>query len=121
MNTLEEIEKHQVPALLPDQILPINVVPDVGDCDNILGLDDIDVGDMTFPRTIPEELKDFYSIGGSVPIVHKRIFKEAYLNRAAEQKKHWPTGNVWNEDDINKAIALVGEKKLQDYTVYRKP
>ena len=110
LNTVEEIEKHQVPAL-PDQILPLTAVPDV-DCDSILGLEDIDAGDMTFPSTIPEELENFYSIDGSVIMrIDNYIRKDAYLNGSAE-KKLWPTGNVWNKDDINEAIEMVGEKKL---------
>ncbi len=65
---------------------------------------------MTFP-TIPDELRDFYTLGGKVHIRIDSIRRDAYLEGDAE-KGLWKTGNVWNEDDINEAVAQVKNKTL---------
>jgi len=39
------------------------------------------------------------------------VFQDGYLGGAAE-KSLWKTGNVWNEDDINEAVAEVEAKTL---------
>ncbi len=113
LNTLSEIEKYtSAPKLDNDQgVLPLVTVPDV-DCDTILSLEDIDAGDMTFPATIPDELKSFYTLNGTVILrIDSLIRRDAYLEGSAE-KKLWPTGNVWNEDDINEAVKNVTNKTL---------
>mmetsp|Transcript_10199 Transcript_10199/g.15379 ORF Transcript_10199/g.15379 Transcript_10199/m.15379 type:complete len:174 (-) Transcript_10199:434-955(-) len=79
----------------------------------ILALEDIDAGDMTFPAVIPEELQDFYSLNGAYTFRwDKLIRKDAYLEGEAE-KSLWPTGNVWNEDDINEAVKAVEAKTFK--------
>lgn len=114
MNTRAEIEKHTSAAKLDndDGVLPLVTVPDVN-CDTILSMEEIDQGDMTFPETIPDELWKYYSLEEQVIIrIDNLIRKDAYLEGAAE-KSLWPTGNVWNEDDINEAVKQVGEETLK--------
>ena len=106
LNSAEMIEKYTDHEQKVDILSPI-IIPDVN-CETILGLEDIDAGDMTFPATIPEELQDFYSLGGQLHFRWDRIFKDAYLGGASE-KGLWKTGNVWNEDDINEAVKKVNE------------
>ena len=79
----------------------------------ILGLEDIDAGDMSFPESIPDELTDFYTLNGTAFLRMGKdyIRKDAYLGGAAE-KSVWSTGNVWNEGDINDAVAMVEKKTL---------
>jgi len=112
LNSLEKIEEYTDPELGGD-VIPSVVVPNV-DCDAILALEDIDAGDMTFPAVIPEELQDFYSLNETYGFFRwdKLIRKDAYLEGEAE-KSLWPTGNVWNEDDINEAVKAVEAKTFK--------
>jgi hypothetical protein len=108
LNSVEEIERH-FDESKKGVVLPTVVIPDV-DCDKIMGLEDIDAGDTTFPP-IPDELQDFYTLNGAAHVHIDVIRKDAYLGGAAE-KKLWKTGNVWNEDDINDAIEEVRAETL---------
>ena len=113
LNTKADIEKYTVaPKLDNDEgVLPLVTVPNV-DCDTILSLEDIDAGDMTFPRTIPDELEKYYTLDNQIKVrIDNMIRKDAYLEGAAE-KSLWPTGNVWNEDDINEAVKQVENETL---------
>ena len=51
------------------------------DCDRLMGSDDIDASDLTFPTEIPEELVPFYILNDLIPIIlYLCFFKDAYLD-----------------------------------------
>lgn len=119
LNSLEEIEKHTIPNKNKNDegeeiegILPTVVIPNV-ECDAILANEDIDAGDMTFPPLIPDELMKFYNLSGAFSIRQgkDKVRKDAYLEGEAE-KSLWPTGNIWNEGDIDNAVQMVGNNTL---------
>lgn len=107
LNTLEEIERHYDPSPTGTEDIPTVLVPNVS-CANIMGMKEIDAGDMTFPSRVPEELQDFYTLSGALHFRWDRIRKDAYLGGESETK-HWKTGSTWEETDINNAIKELGE------------
>ena len=53
--------------------------------------EDIDAGDYTFPKELPEELLPFYALNGFIPVTKCRsFFRDAHLGKEA-------LNNVWSE------------------------
>ena len=117
LNTLPRIQEHyESPNQSPEDelkhgFLPTVVVPNLS-CPNLMAMEEIDAGDMTFPVRIPKELLDFYTLNNAYHVGWDRIRKDAYLGGASE-KSLWKTGNVWHKKDIDDAVNEVKEGTLK--------
>jgi len=100
LNSVEDIEKNtiEVPEANFDRI----EVPNVN-CPALLSMEELDAGDLHTPG-IPEELYDFFTIGGVVHVTGHQRRRDIYLGTASE-KGLWPTGNIWEEKDIEDIIV----------------
>jgi hypothetical protein len=80
------------------------IIPDV-DCPSILGLEEIDAGDQTFPPFPPDELIPFYTLSGSISLHKFKNFKQVYLGKEALQ-------NIWTKEEIDTQIqeAILGNQ-----------
>ena len=77
------------------------------DCDKLMGSDDVDASDFTFPTDIPEELVPYYTLNGLIPIKpHPRHFQDAYLGKEARS-------NIWSREDIDEKIKQAKEGILK--------
>ncbi len=102
LNTIDELAKYQSPLETNNNnsIIQLTQVPDVN-CKAIVSMEEIDAGDLTFPRNLTDELKDFYSFNNSFPVLlNHRIFQDAYLGGDART-------NVWKEEDVDNAVLQI--------------
>jgi hypothetical protein len=70
------------------------------DCNAILEMDELDVGDTSVPYPLPEELHQFYSMGGAVNVTMWKKFTDIYLGGEARS-------STWTRDYIEKQLGLL--------------
>lgn len=87
-----------VNATLEDIDFPPHLEAPV-DCDSLFELDQIDAGDTSVPEKPPEELMQFYTVGGLVPFGLMKILKNIYMGSNAMT-------NVWTEAEIEQQMNL---------------
>lgn len=77
------------------------------DCDKIMGSEDIDAGDITVPKKIPEELYKYYSLDGLIRLSYGQYWNNVYLG-----DKAYKGNNVWSEEFISEQIKLAANDAL---------
>lgn len=88
--------------------LPLVRVPDV-DCATLLGMEDIDAGmdgNISEAKLFPDELNDFYTIGGSCPLRNKWLRSDVYLGKEGFT-------SVWTKEDIESDMAQLAKGTLR--------
>jgi Caenorhabditis protein of unknown function, DUF268 len=105
LNTLEALVAYTEPN--PKGTLPLIRVPDVS-CSKLLDMEDIDAGmdgNISVAKAFPDELLDFYSVGGNVELLDSWLRSDVYLGGEA-------LTSVWTKESIESATAELVEGVL---------
>mmetsp|Transcript_40327 Transcript_40327/g.68784 ORF Transcript_40327/g.68784 Transcript_40327/m.68784 type:complete len:411 (-) Transcript_40327:114-1346(-) len=75
-------------------------------CPNMLTMSEADAGDTTVPYPPPEELNEYYSLNGAIPLELKKRWTDIYLEGEA-------LVNVWSKELIDSQIEAAGKGTLE--------
>ena len=106
LNTREALEAST--EANPHGTLPLVRVTDVP-CATLLRMEDIDAGmdgNISVAKAFPEELLDFYTVGGSSELLNARLRSDVYLGGEART-------SVWTKERIESDIAQLAAGVLR--------
>lgn len=73
-------------------------------CPSLLEMEELDAGDTTVPFPPPQELMEYYSMSGAVPVLMEKRYRNVYLGGDA-------MSTVWTEDFVEEEMV-----KLKTFT-----